>query len=342
MKEIVIISCWPSTKHREEQLLTLITQLKELNKEILIATHYPVPSYIIEQVDYYIYDKTNTIHTNKTLINYPADYYFNDENFRVEAVNIDHSAALSRVFNIALNFIKNLEYDYFTIMEADVEFDTEDLKKLVDNIKLDLVKNNKKLFFFKLRPYEFPYWENNGIFEVYATVCFGGFLKEFNSKLIFPQTLDEWNQILLKDKKNHLLEYLVTEAFKKYKDNYYILDSIFYEFSNSKINTSTVSDIDGVYYNTKSENYPVLFLHNGDLKSKTYKISILTNFLLIYEKEITLFPNQWWYNFIGADDYDKEVKVSVHIEDKIVKNINTLINQKWINQEKNRRQFLFK
>jgi hypothetical protein len=341
MKEIFILSCWPDNKHKEEQLLTLIAKLKKLGKEILIASHYPVPNFIINQVDYYIYDKTNTIYTNKTLETYPADYYFNNENFRIEAVNIDHSAALSRIFNIALNFIKNLEYDYFTIMESDVEFDTDDLKKL-DNIKSNLIENNKKLFFFKIRPYEFPYWENNGIFEVYATVCFGGFLKEFNSKLIFPQTLDEWNRILLKDKKNHNLEYLVTEAFKNYKDNYYILDSIFYEFSNSKINTSSVSDIDGVYYNIKNRNLPILFLHNGDSEVKTHKISISAGLLSTYEREINLSPRQWWFDYIDISECDKKIKVSTYVGNKIVKNINVLINQEWINREKNRRQFSFK
>jgi hypothetical protein len=72
MKEIVILSCWPNTEYKENQLLTLIAQLKEIGKEILIATHYPLPDYIIKQVDYYLYDKTNTIYTNKNLNTYKS------------------------------------------------------------------------------------------------------------------------------------------------------------------------------------------------------------------------------------------------------------------------------
>jgi hypothetical protein len=334
MKEIVIISCWPSTEYRENLLIKLINQLKELNKEILIASHYPVPDHIVNQVDYYIYDKTNTLYTDKTLDNYPADYYFKNEGFRVEAVNISHSTALSRIFNIALNFIKNLEYDYFTIMEADVDFNIEDLKKL-DDIKLYLVKNNKELFFFKLGEFEYPYWENNGIFEVYETVCFGGFLKEFNSKLTFPKTLEEWNKVLLLDKNNQGLEYFVTNTFKKYKENYYILNSTQKEFSNSKINISTVLGIDGVYFNPKDENKPILFLINESNNVRTYKI-------LLDDRKITLNPGGWWFNYLDISEYSRDIKVIVYEGDKIVKNFNLLIDKEWINREKNRRQILFK
>jgi len=335
MKEIVILSCWPSDEYREKLLVDLINKLKTLNKEILIASHHVIPSYIINMVDYCIYDKTNTIYTNKTLKTYPADYYFKCDLFRIEAINIAHSAALSRIFNIALNFIKNLEYDYFTILEADAEFDINDLKKL-DDIKVDLVKNNKKLFFFKLRPYEFPYWEDNGIFEVYETFCFGGFLKEFNSKLTFPKTLDEWNQNLLKDKNNHLFEYIVTEAFKEHKNNYAILDSSRNIFTNSKTNTSTIIKLNGVYINPKDINTPILFFHNESNQTRTYKI--LSPFL----QEVTLDPDYWWFNYLSMSEPNIDVKVVVYEEDKIIESFNSLIDKEWIDREKNRRQILFK
>jgi hypothetical protein len=335
MKEIVIISCWPNNEYKEKLLIDLINKLKQLNKEILIASHYVIPSYITNMVDYYIYDKTNTIYTNKTLETYTADFYFKHETFKIEAVNIDHGAALSRIFNIALDFIKNLEYDYFTIMESDAEFDINDLRKL-DSIKSRLINENKKLFFFKLRPYEFPFWENNGIFEVYETSCFGGFLKEFNSKLTFPKTLDEWNQFLLKDKNNHLFEYVVTETFKKYKNDYLILDSARNIFSNSKMNTTTVLGLDGVYCNPKDENNPVLFFHNESDQIRTYKI------FSPLSQEVILDPDGWWFTSLDASIYSLNIKITIYEEDKIIKNLDLLINKEWISREKNRRQFFFK
>lgn len=340
MKEIFIISCWPSSEYREKLLIDLISKLKQLNKEILIASHHTIPDYIVKMVDYCIYDKTNTIYTNKTLDTYPADYYFDCDLFRIEAVNIAHSCALSRIFNIALNFIKNLEYDYFTIIESDAELDMNDLRKL-DNVKSRLLNENKKLYFFKLRPYEFPYWENNGIFEVYETSCFGGFVEEFLSKLNFPKTLDEWNEILLKDRNNHNFEYVVTEAFKPYKDNYLILDSVRNFFTGSKINTATILGLDGVYCNPKDNNSPVLFLHNDSEKTRTYKISSPI-FSPPGVEKLVLSQNMWWYIAFNIDEYGKNIMIEVYEEDNLINSSSITIDKNWINLQKNRRQIIFK
>jgi hypothetical protein len=341
MKEIVILSCWPSTEDRENQLLNLIKQFKKLNKEILIASHYPIPDYIVSQVDYYIYDKTNTLHTNKTLKTYPADYYFKNEKFEINAITIAHSAAISRICNLAFNFIEHLGYEYFIFLESDVEFDENDLIKL-NNIKQDLTENNKKLFFFKLGAFEYPYWENNGIFEIYETACFGGILKEFNSKIVFPKTLDEWNQILILDKNNHGLEYFVTNVFNKHKEDYHILNSTRKEFSNSKINSSSTLGYDGVYCNTSNENLPVLFFLNEGTKIKTYKIFSSIWMPHIMERTISLPPNTWWYDLIDISEFNRDIKIIVYEEDKIIKSFNILVDKKWINQEKNIRQITFK
>jgi hypothetical protein len=338
MKEIVIISCWPNNEYREKLLVNLIQKLKKLNKEILIASHYVVPDYIVKMVDYCIYDKTNTIYTNKTLNTYSFDYYFECDLFRVEAVNIAHSCALSRIFNIALNFVKNLEYDYFTIIESDVEFGGNDLEKL-DNIKSRLINESKKLYFFRIKPYEFPYWEDNGMFEVYETFCFGGFVDEFLSKLNFPKTLNEWNEILLKDKNNHNFEYVVTEAFKPFKDKYLILDSSKYFFSQSKINTSTVLGLDGVYCNPKNNNSPTLFLYNESEKTRIYEISSS-----IWEpsetEQIILDPDTWWYVAFNTDEHGKYIKIDVYEENNLVNSSNILINKSWVDLQKNRRQII--
>jgi hypothetical protein len=341
MKEIVILSCWTSTEYREKALITIINQLKKLNKEILIASHYVVPDYIVNMVDYYIYDKTNTIHTMKTLDTYPCDYYFESDYFRLEAVNISHSAALSRIFNIALNFVKSLDYDYFTILEGDADFDIEDLKKL-DGIKSQLVNQDKKLFFFKLRPYEFPYWESNGITEVYETSCFGGYVNEFISKLSFPKTLDEWNQMLLKDRNNHNFEYLVTEAFKYNKDKYLILDSARNFFTNSKMNTSTVLGFDGVYCDPNNDNAPVLFLYNESATPKTYRIFSTICMPPSLKQDFVLNGQTWWITTLNLSQYNEDINVIIFEGDQIVGNHKLFIDKEYINQQKNRRKIIYK
>jgi len=54
MKEIVIVSCYPNTNYKERLLDECVSKLKSLNKDVLIATHYPVPEYIVKKVNYYL------------------------------------------------------------------------------------------------------------------------------------------------------------------------------------------------------------------------------------------------------------------------------------------------
>lgn len=335
MREIYIISAWPSTEERKLLLIKLIQQLKSLGKEILVASHLPIPHNIINMVDYCIYDRENTIYTDKNLDNYPADFWFENDEIRLEGVELNHSAALSRLFNISLNFVKNLEYDYFVIMESDAEFDIEDLKK-INHLKIDLVKNDKKLFFFKLRSQEFAYWEDNGIYELYETLIFGGFLKEFNDRLTFPKNLKEWNDVLHKEKMNHALEVLVTNAFKKYKDDYLILDSVRYFFKKSKTNIFTLSSLDGVYYNAERKNFPILFFRNLSDTDKFYKI------YGDIREEIVLSKSHWRWMELDISNRPLKINIDIYEKEKLLKNLTCVIDEKWIELHKNRRIIKFK
>lgn len=335
MREIYIISAWPSTEERKSLLIKLIGQLKSLGKEILVASHLPIPQDIVNMVDYCIYDRENIIYTDKNLDNYPADFWFESDSIRIEAVEANHSATLSRLFNISLNFVRNLEYDYFVIMESDAEFDIEDLKK-INQIKIHLVKDDKKLFFFKLRSWEFPYWENNGIYELYETLIFGGFLKEFNDRFTFPKDLKEWNDVLHKDKMNHALEVLVTNSFKKYKDDYLILDSIRHFFTKSKTNIFTLSSLDGFYYNPSRKNFPVLFLENLSDTDKFYKM--YGDFC----EEIILAKNEWKWMEFDISNRPVKIQIDIYEKEKLLKHLTCVIDEKWIELNKNRRIVKFK
>lgn len=338
MKELFILSCWPNSVKRENLLINLISQLKSMNKDVMIASHHVIPAHIAKMADYCIYDKENTIYTSKTLDTYPADFFYHSDKFDVDGIAINHSAALSRIFNISINFAKNLDYDYFAILESDVEFNYDDLKKF-DQIKLDLTRQNKKFFFFKLRPYEFPYWENNGIYEIYESCYFGGMIKEFSSVLNFPKTLQEWDNALKSDKNNHNLEYVITNAFKSHKSDCLILDSVRNIFTNSKINTFTVNGLEGVYYNEKDEYHPILFLYNQSKKRRTYKFISWQN---QETKEIELENRMWWFCGIDAKNKSSDIKIEIYEEDGLVDILSAKVDENWLSLQKNRRKITFK
>jgi len=97
MKEIVIVSCYPNTEYKERLLNECISKLKSLNKEVLIATHYPVPDYIVKKAEYYIYDSNNIDFKHRTLDNSKNCFVEETSTFRLEFLEKCHSPSLSRV-----------------------------------------------------------------------------------------------------------------------------------------------------------------------------------------------------------------------------------------------------
>ncbi len=58
---VFIIDCWPDNESKENDLLSLIKILKSYNIDIILSGHYPIKPEIQKMVDYYIYDKNNSL-----------------------------------------------------------------------------------------------------------------------------------------------------------------------------------------------------------------------------------------------------------------------------------------
>lgn len=338
MKDIVIVSCYPNTDYKEQLLDECVSKLKLLNKDVLIATHYPIPSYIVEKVDYYLYDSNNIDFDYKTIDNSQNSFYEINGVFTLEYVDKCHSPALSRLFNLALNFIKNLEYDYFTIIESDSEYHIDDLAKL-DIIKNDLITQNKNFFFFKLRPYQFPYWEDIDIFEVYETYCFGGLVSKFMEKFYFPKTYDEWVVLYNKNFRNQHLEFYVTEFFKQIKDECLILDSFMHIFDKSKTNIITLRDATGIYYNLDDENTPVLVLINTETAPKKY---IIRSFECELPREINLMFKQWYFCKLDIKNMNRDINIIIYENDNIISRLYYVVSKEFMLKQKNTHRIKFK
>jgi len=338
MKEIVIVSCYPNTEYKERLLNECVSKLKSLNKDVLIATHYPVPDYIVKNANYYIYDSNNIDFKHRNLDNSNHCFVEETDAFRLEFLEKCHSPSLSRIFNLALNFIKYLEYDYFTIIESDSEYETEDLAKLSD-IKNDLVKSNKNFFFFKLRPYQFPYWESLGVFEVYETYCFGGLVSKFLEKFTFPKINNEWVELYNKDYRNQHLEFYVSDFFSKIKDECLILDSLRHVFDKSNINLTTVGDPTGIYFNINDENVPILFLMNNQKNPRKY---VIRSSQWGIPTEITLNSQAWWFTGINIKDCNHDISVSINEDENIIGNMFLIISKEIMSVHKQTNRIRFK
>lgn len=325
--DIFIISTYPNTEIKEQLLNDTVKKLKSLGQTVLIASHYPVPDYIIKKADYYLYDGNNMLDTNHTLDRDHPDFWMVVDQFRLEGITLNHLSSLSRIFRLSMDFIKTLNYDYFTIIESDSEYDIEDLKQF-DTIREQLDNDNKQLFFFQPKLTEFM-WHNSNVYESY---CFGGYVDNFTTVFNFPKTLEEWNTLYEENKNYDCLEYILYRKFKPYSEKYYIIDgTIRNKFLHSKIDLCSVGDPSGVYYNTKEPNKPIFLLYNNTNDVLKYRF---ISSPMIGENEIVLNPNTWYYIILEVNQYNNNIKLNIFKNDNLISTTEETISKESLNTKK--------
>ena len=136
MKEIVIISDYPTDTLRMDNLLNLINNIKSKEKEILLISHILIPDYITSRCDYYMYDKKNEL-IDKKFSNLNTDYCTNISEFSfcskefLRTDNNDYRYSVIKQFILALNYLKMLKYDIVHFMDGDTNYNN--LTEIDDN-----------------------------------------------------------------------------------------------------------------------------------------------------------------------------------------------------------------
>ena len=336
INEIFILSCYPNVPDKERLLNETVDKLKSLNKTVLITSHFPIPQYIVKKCNYYIYDSYNMLdYSNHTLDNHGSDYWVQSDHFLVQTTITHHASALSRIFGIAMEFVKSIGYNYFIIMETDSEYDIDDLKKF-DDYRNKLLSENKELFFFKPKLTEFVYKDE----PVYETYCFGGFIDKFLNNFKFPISLIEWNKLILENPSYSCFEYLLHKKFIHNEVHYLIMGTLKSQFVNSKIDLFTVGESSGIYYNVSNPSRPVLFLHNHDHlgRNSVYEVKLNMDTL----RTIELNPGAWYYEDINFN-YQKTISVVIktYRDNKLYSEYVDYITPENVEQKKQFKRFTY-
>lgn len=336
INEIFVLSCYPNVPDKERLLNETVDKLKSLNKTVLIASHFPIPQYIVKKCDYYIYDSYNMLdYSNLTLDNHGSDYWMQSDHFLVQTTITHHASALSRIFGITMEFIKSIGYNYFIIMETDSEYDVNDLKKF-DIYQNKLIEENKELFFFKPKRTEYSYKDE----PVYETYCFGGFIDKFLSYFKFPINLNDWNKLILENPSYSCFEYLLYKKFNHNEDKYIIMGTLKSQFVNSKINLFTVGESSGIYYNASNPSKPVLFLHNHDHlgRNSVYEVKLNIDAL----RTIELAVDGWYYEEIDLNFHRTiSVIIKTYRDNKLYSEYIDYITPENIEQKKQFKRFTY-
>lgn len=137
-KNIVIVSAYCPDKQRLDMLYKLINDLQNLREthDLLITSHTIIPQYILDKVDYYVYDRHNDLITDINLINRAWFSPFEGLTILSNLIsNYSTYLAVYRTIIPAFNFAKGYGY----VKAHHIEYDTE-IKNLdeIHNNDVDL------------------------------------------------------------------------------------------------------------------------------------------------------------------------------------------------------------
>ena len=302
MKKIIILDTYPSTKEHLECLNECIDRLSGKGYDLMITSHYPVPLHIQEKVDYYLFDKENTMTPNE-LMTY---IWMSTESFYLQVNPKGVIIAICRNMYNGIAHAKSLGYDFFYFMEMDNLFHEEDYSML-DELQKKMNEEEKKMIFFKNKELNYDFYE---------TLIFGGSPTYFLENIKVPLTVDEYIKWMSDsgDFVSVSLEETFYSKFSKKEDFLVVDESSENYFSKSTINKYSGTDnLCEVVTNNFDDRF-ILFLNNFGTKSSKFQIN---------GSDFILEPGCWHYRYI---ENNSEISVLIYQNNEITSRREFLVN----------------
>ena len=280
MKKLFIIGTYPSNTYSEQILISCIDAIINKGYDIMLVSHYPLPTYIQEKVNYYIFDKENI----KLPFELTPEVTVNTADIDVIIKNNGHWLTVSKNINNGIKFANNLNYNFFYYLESDNIFSDDDFTKL-NNLHLQMFEENKKIIFF-------IYGEEG--FKSYDTLIFGGIPSFYVNNINLPITVEECK---------HVISF---ERLLYYETNYLENDFlIINEQSKNFFKTSEINKISNDCFVDVigSEDKLVLFIFNCSDKA----VPII--FTINKHQIIPLHSKCWYFSYVNIGD---EIEVEIN------------------------------
>lgn len=295
MKKLIVIGAYPNSPKKEQVLINQINSIKHLDFDIMLVTHYPTSTEVQDIVDYYIYDKNQTL----TPLDKTTYFWFKTDYFLVRINNSRHALPICQNMENAFKFSEIKNYDFVYFLENDNLFSENDSNKLSDLVDI-MINENKHCIFFKPENYR----DNESY--VYETQIFGVSPKYFNEKFKLPITEKDF---FTNPERPISLELGFYNHLKEYEDDFLIIDQHSYEYFNeSKINLFRMEDIVfDLVYNSVIPEKPIVFLRSNGKDNVVYKLIVKMNGEVITDRDIL--PNYWFYKDFSLNGEKLEIMV---------------------------------
>lgn len=285
-RHITLLDCFVHNKTLLEKLKNIIFNLKDKNEEIALITNTVITDeYILNNVDYFIFDKNNRLF-NESNFNYPNHSITSFFKMGYEPFEIDitvnnikigsqkHGLSYLVNLNNSLIFLKNLGYTHFQRLEVDAIL-TEDNFSNFKNLRNECFEKNKKGLIYNCKD------RDKSVVTYYfceIDLFLNNTPRIFNENdyLNYLQNIQGNNNFL--DVENFIFKFTqVSERDLLIKDDY-TCNKI--DFANAKWNTEiSISDIDTKYSGNISNIYFLINHNNVQNEIFNYKY-ILTSYNL--------------------------------------------------------------
>ena len=206
MKKAIVIGTFPTDKTTERMLISCINSVRRFGWDIFLASHKALPPYIVELVDYYVYDKENVLEP----VDLTPVYWYHCNAFSVQINGRGHIVPVARNIKNSIALLEILNYGFFYYMESDNIISPKDVDRLIQ-FASKMLTDEKEMTFFKIDSEHDPRYES---------LMFGGKPYFFLKNAQLPSKADDIRKYNV-----HLtLENIFYESFKYYEDQCLIID----------------------------------------------------------------------------------------------------------------------
>jgi hypothetical protein len=306
MKKIIIIGCYPSTNNSEKMLSDCIDILSNTDYDLMVVSHYPIPTYIQEKVNYTLYDNENILLPYDLT---PKVTCFTTD-FDTVINNNGHSLTVSKNINNGINFCNNLGYEFFYFIESDNLFGDKDLSKL-ETLRKKMFEQNKKMIFFHQCAEEYL---------IYETLIFGGVPNYYLENIKLPSSINQLIDTVVNPGQS--LERILYDKINNQNFNFLIINQESSSFFNDSGINIIAHDYSVNVIGNNIDNRLILWLNNLS-SEKTIHFTINDN------HHLPLTAKSWYYQYVN----DNEI-INIEIND------NGYITQKqFIITEENKNEY---
>lgn len=145
MKDLITIFCYCPDNKRKKILQELLEQLKDIRDryDILAVSHSQISELCYDNLDYFYYDKNNTLLHDFDLNN---NFWFKSDSFYLNSTTVYTKSTHLAIYNLlyyTFNFAKHKKYNKVHCIEYDINLTNENLFDYVSNC---LDKDNTVMF----------------------------------------------------------------------------------------------------------------------------------------------------------------------------------------------------